>query len=266
MLLLMSDQLSVFHTNYLKDLLRLPGPSFEDGRDELRQLGGYSVRSLRELLAENFLGASITSSWNNDRCSIETFFGCATAGHSLSSQPYGWLHPLERQVTEGIAHFLNEGAARQRRGRTLSFLRALDPPAGRSWPNELTHSLVIAEEVASGDDLSDGRIDLLVSASDSEGKRVGAVIEAKLEAKLGGNPLATYEHQAKSFGLSVRNSSFLVIGTRTDATVRNQLARAPAWRFQSWRRLLLGLDRELPPEFDDDEFKRFRSTLFRRCL
>lgn len=242
-----------------------PTPFTSDDEDALRSVGIRAARSLAGLLDKEVLAAFPAPMWSVEQASLNAFFGCGTVDHSLSTLPHGWLQPLERQVTEGLAHFLNEGSGFQRRQRALAFLRALDPPVGREWPDQLRHVSVIAEQAASGDGSGDGRIDLLIAAEDADGRRVGAIVEAKFEYKLGRNPLSVYEVQARSVGLTQRNASFLVVGVRKDRSVREMLQRGSIWRFQSWRRLLLGLDREMSVDIDDDDFRRFRSTLFRRC-
>jgi hypothetical protein len=230
----------------------------------LRLVGMRAVRSLAELLSGNALEAFPMPDWNVDRSSLDAFFGCGTVDHSLSTLSHGWLQPIERQVTEGLAHFLNEGSRSQRHRRALAFLRALDPPRGRPWPEQIRKVSVIAEQLANGDKSGDARIDLIVVAEDAEGRTVGAVLEVKFEHKLGRNPLTAYETQARTVGLTTRNASFLVVGVRKDRGVRDVLGRNATWRFQSWRRVLLGLDHQMPADVDDDDFRRFRSTLFRR--
>lgn len=249
----------------LADLLPAEHWSSAD-EQALRQVGAKFARSLSQLLAHDALAVLLPPSWCEDESRLAAFFGTGKAGHSLSKPAHSWFRPTERQVTEGFAHFLNAGGVALRRRRAAAFLKALDAPNGRGWPDELAEVSVNAEQVALGDGSCDGRIDLLIAARDEAGRRVGAVIEAKLEHDLGRNPLPTYVAEAGSVGLTPRNASFLVVGMRKERSVRDMLSEDPIWRFQSWRRLLLRLDGLLTPEADDDEYRRFRSTLFHRCL
>jgi hypothetical protein len=105
-------------------------------------------------------------------------------------------------------------------------------------------------------------VDILIVAT-GEGRKVGAVIEAKFEHDLR-NPLKQYERTAAELGLDERNCRFLVLGLRNDLAMRRKLKREPPWQFMSWRRLFSDLEREMRSEYDDDEYRRFRRTLFDR--
>ncbi len=203
--------------------------------------------------------------WQTDREALAAFQGWHDESHCLAMLGHDWLWVLEWQATEGLAYYLAQPSRSVRLARCLAFLRSLEPPAGTQWPVTLNEAQVTAEKPARGRGrkVSAGRIDLLV-AGKSAGQDYGAVIEAKFGHDLSTNPLPAYHATAGRLGLHTGNCRFIVLAVAIDATIQARLRRNPAWSFQSWRRLLLNLERELPREFDDDDFRRFRRTLLDR--
>ena len=243
---------------------RLPVPAFD--ASDLLHFGSKASRSLDEFIRHGASEAVKLPQWAVDRASIEEYLGYDGDSHCLGTRSHEWLHPLERQATEGLAHFLKTQSDSLNRSRALALLHSLDRPASRPWPDRIRHVAVTAERQTEADEgAKRGRIDLLIVAEADDGARVGAVIEAKFEHKLGGNPLAAYEAEAKTHGLEARNASYLIVGVRKDASVRAVIDEGGIWRFQSWRRLLRNLERNMSLDIDDDDYRRFRSTLFKRC-
>lgn len=230
----------------------------------LRSYGANSAHAFRHLMAADACFGE-NADWQADREALAAFQGWHEDGHCLAVQGHEWLWILERQATEGLAFYLSAPDRSVRLARCLAFLRSIDPPAGSSWPDTLDQAQVITEKPARGrsGQVSAGRIDLLVTASQGA-NTFGAVVEAKFGHDLSSNPLPAYHATAGRLGLHAGNCRFVVLAVATDRTIQARLKRNPAWSFQSWRRLLLNLDQELPREADNEDFRRFRRTLLDR--
>lgn len=202
--------------------------------------------------------------WASDRDSVRRFAGVEADNHCLAARGHDWLWPLERQATEGFAHFLGTGPAAVRRGRALAFLRALDPPPGLCWPDRIDGASVLAEQIVQRGRGRGARVDLMIVARVGD-DRIGAVVEAKFDHDLSGNPLGAYVQEAARYGLDAGNCSYLVVGVRNDPKMRARLDRNRRWTFQSWRRLMIAHERELQAELDDEDYRRFRRTVVARA-
>lgn len=231
----------------------------------LSRYGARTTQAFRHLMKPVAREAMSLRGWDADREAIANFQGWHDGGHCLDVIGHDWIWILERQATEGLAYFLSPRSKDVRIARCLAFLRALEPPRGTSWPETLDEVQVVAEKPARGRGRksSAGRIDLLLSATVGE-QLYGAVVEAKFGHDLSGNPLPAYHATAARLGLNAANCRFVVLAIAIDRTIQGRLRRNPVWTFQSWRRLLRNLERELPRQFDDDSFKCFRRTLLDR--
>jgi hypothetical protein len=219
-------------------------------------LRGSSLRHLGSVLR--------AARWRQDIEQVRRFSGLEHENHCLHTRALEWLWPLERQATEGLAYFLQGSDLATKLRRVRAFLNALAPPAC-GWPHALESAVIYAEHPTKrGRAAGAGRMDILVVAT-GEGRKVGAVIEAKFEHDLR-NPLKQYERTAAELGLDERNCRFLVLGVRNDLPMRRKLQRERPWQFISWRRLLSDLEGQMRSEYDDDEYRRFRRTLFDRIL
>ena len=207
---------------------------------------------------------AISVDWAEEAKSLHAFHGVATDDHCLHASAHDWLSPLERQATEGLAHFLNPPSRKLKLARVAAFFRALPPPP-TGWPESIQTAVVLTEHRtrrrrAGG---SEGRIDLIVAAGD-ETRFKAAVIEAKFGHDLSSNPLGDYVRAAEAMKLPRDACAFLVLGVEKDPVVRERLKRNPLWRFVGWRRLLRALEAEMQPDLDDQDYRRFRRTLFAR--
>jgi hypothetical protein len=186
---------------------------------------------------------------------VDRFYGLSRIGHALYQQPYPWLCMTEVQATQGLAHFLREDADRIR-----SFLQAL-LPTDHAWA--ALEDVQAKAEVPAGA----GRIDLLITGR-ADGQIWGAVVEVKFGHALKANRLNDYaQHGAKlglRFGDPGPTGELIVLGRRAGKDVTSRLTRLRKWkwRFVDWATVLRRWERCLPVDANDEEFGRFRRTLW----
>lgn len=250
------------------NIVRLrPWARFEES--ELAYLAEFGERTRSALVAA--LRGPLTTYFpppngGEDSTAIKQFYGADSDYHCLSVPGHSWLRALERQATEGFAHFLNDRASGHSKERSLAFLHALEPPRC-GWPTTVDQIKVYAEHRNTRGSERGGasRVDLMIVA-EAEGRRSGAVIEAKFGHDLSANPLEAYVSGAKQLGLTSENCAFLVLAIEKDRSICARLAEARNrnWSFLSWRRFLLALERNTSPEIDDGDYRRFRRTIFAR--
>lgn len=190
---------------------------------------------------------------------VSVHFGLANAHHCLHVEPLEWLRLNETQATKGLKHFLAFDDE-----RIGCFLRALAPSI--VWPLDL-EDLSVAAEVRSGR----GRIDLLVQGR-ARHRAWGAVVEAKFEHGLGTNPLSVYKRHAVNLRMTVaadgsaeRTGALIVVGKRRCRQTRRKLSRNENWRFVHWHEVLRRFDAALTEPKVDEDFRRFRRTLWERA-
>lgn len=191
---------------------------------------------------------------------LRQFYGLPGISHAFHVEPVPWIRLTEVQATVGLAGFLRAGGS----ARAAAFLRALDPSV--NWPDSLSEVSVTPEMPVPG-----GRIDILVTAVHA-GRTWGAAVEAKVGHHLGDNPLADYATAARKRGLKLntppdesRTGSLVVLGRSMSRADEAVLAKNRRWIFVTWSTMLRRLERELSGLPDDDEFVRFRRTLWDRC-
>jgi hypothetical protein len=201
--------------------------------------------------------------WGRDAQSLADFHGVGDEHHCLNARVHDWLWPLERQATEGFAAFLDPPSRELKLERVAAFLRALPPPAC-GWPERIETASVFTEHRTGKRRRSNaGRVDLIVAAGGLSGF-AAAVIEAKFGHDVSTNPLGDYVRAAMRMGFHQGSCVFLIVGLDKDRIVRRRLKANPSWGFLGWRRLLRALETQMRPEIDDDDYRRFRRTLFAR--
>lgn len=190
---------------------------------------------------------------------ISDHFGLPSHQHCFNVEPWGWLRLSETQATRGLQHFLDTGGE-----RPATFLRALVPTI--AWPSNLEHVVVKAETRAGR-----GRIDLLISGR-AKGRTWGVVIEAKFEHSLQGNPLGDYKRYGAKLKMTLasdgpgeRTGALIVLGKRNCRQTRKKIARNAEWHFVHWREVLRRFDANLMESTIDEDFRRFRRTLWERA-
>lgn len=188
------------------------------------------------------------------------FFGSDHPGHAFNCEPHRWLKLSEVQCTGGLAGFLNEGGP----DRILAFLRALAPHV--VWPPHFDGARAEAEVRTRR-----GRIDLYLRGR--VGHQVwGAVIEAKLDHHSRDNPLADYRRFTLANGARLWPTAtaggviLVILGRALCTTTARRLASNRDWEFAAWQSVLRRFERRLAGLRDDDEFRRFRRTLWERVV
>ena len=226
--------------------------------------------TLRRVIDDASLSFEPASNWACARPALDRVFGIDLAHHFLHAAPLEWLRPLEPQVTKGFAHFLNADGHTTRTGRIRALLRALGSDPGDA-DCSLRKARVRPEAPANG-----RRIDLLIEWTDASGRRRGAVIEAKFEARVKPGRLSAYRTRLKCIERGYRSEVpsneqerllLFLVSPLHDAGIARALRRqwSQDWRWTSWHSLLLAYDRNLNPDHDDDAFRQFRRILWDRA-
>ena len=256
------------------DALTFDPPDRTAGHAALSRLARLMSDALRRVIDDQSLSFEPASNWDCARRALDRVFGIDLAHHFLHTAPLEWLRPLEPQITKGFAHFLNaDGHAdgdTTRTGRIRALLRALG-----SDPGDADCSLRKAR-VRPEARTNRKRIDLLIEWTDASGRRRGAVIEAKFEARVNSGTLPAYRIGLRRIEKNYRREVpsnrqerpllFLVSPVRDDRITRAlRRSRSQDWRWMSWRSLLLAYDRRLNPDHDDDAFRQFRRILWDRA-
>ena len=252
------------------DALRFDPPDRTAGHAALSRLATLLSDALTCVIADRRLPFEPAPSWDCARRALDRVFGIALAHHFLHTAPLEWLRPLEPQITNGFAHFLNADGHTTRTGRIRALLRALG-----SDPGDADCSLRKAR-VTPEARTNRKRIDLLIEWTDASGRRRGAVIEAKFEARINSGTLPAYRIGLRRIEKNYRREVpsnrqerpllFLVSPVRDDRITRAlRRSRSQDWRWMSWRSLLLAYDRSLNPDHDDDAFHQFRRILWDRA-
>ncbi len=198
--------------------------------------------------------------WAEARKALENHFALGKVSHCLSVLPHVWADFHEPQITFGFVHFLTIGMHQNE--RVLAFLRA----TGFS-ENDLQLSQVVRTGAIAEARTGDGeRIDILAFA-DTGRARYGVVVEAKFDAHLLEKQLRVYQKAAKDIyrlGSSKRRR-LVVVAPKFGRKIGPPLQKYPEWQFVTWERLLIRFEAWLPPEYDCEEFLRFRRTIWHRA-
>ena len=234
-------------------------PDWPPGRDALRGLSVLLSGAFARAVQGRVLRVRQLPDWRQGRQAMEGVFGFHLAHHFFHAAPLGWVSRVrltEPQVTKAIAHLLHSEDPVTRGGRVQALLGAL----GSRMEGVPGKAGVTAEALVAG---QQQRMDLLVEWRDGQGVDRAAVIEAKFDHLVTESQLKTYcDHVLKHY----RGAPLLFVVSpsyrKSDARV---LADNEDWCWKSWRSLLLAYDRFLDPQHDDEDFRRFRRTLWDRA-
>ena len=245
-------------------------PDWQPGRDALRDfsilLSGAFVCAVQSRL----LRVRQLPGWRQARQAMEGAFGFHRAHHFFHAAPLGWVgraRLTEPQVTKAIAYFLHSEDPITRGGRVRALLTAL----GSRTEDVAGNARATAEASVAG---KRQRIDLLVEWRDGRGFDRAAAIEAKFGHGVTTGQLPAYRGHLLRVERRYRGAEhdggpeppllFVVSSDYRKGDAR-ALAKNRDWRWKSWRSLLLAWDRFLDPQHDDEEFRRFRRTLWDRA-
>lgn len=237
----------------------LPVPSIEP----LIAFGHSAERKLKQAIDQRLLASQPQDTWADQATALRELFNHHDS-HSFGVAPHQWLTLLETQATAGLAHFLGDGTGHECRARVLALFAA----CGDRTLDGATIDRVgaIAEPR-----LRDGkRLDLFTYARGRDDIDHILVIEAKFGHEVGPAQLRSYEEALPAYaaehGLKLDTSRLrlLLVGSRLTPKRRTSLAQNTSWRFLTWRELVLGLDRHVGRDADDNEFRRFRRTIWER--
>lgn len=169
----------------------------------------------------------------------------------LNVPPIDWLTCTEPQITGGWAHHLLASNSALRCQAMFDALASLVP--GASQVNLEHVDAVLAE---------DGRVDLLVVATDVHDTIHAICIEAKFghfvtEGQLDRSANYVLDKYKPS------SPTCLIIGPALTPNIASMSANTEsevAWSFASWKRFLIAYENALPSHADGEAFRQFRST------
>lgn len=207
--------------------------------------------------------------WRESLAALDLLFGKLTSAHFLAMPPITWGVVLtEPQITQGWRHFLDPAVCSDQvaRHRCAAFLSALAKGSGRaSWvaPEDLLE-LKVDAEVHAQRIRKTRYIDLLLSWVSASGERKATAVEFKFGHHLSKHQLPDYQVSLQNMFKAEHLNMYVVL-----ATVRprdaHSLKRNPGWRFTTWHSLLRALGVLMPVEGDGDDFRQFRSTVWKRA-
>ena len=243
------------------DAFRFREPIWSKGRPALVFLGETLSNALAMAIRREAISFQEPPDWSGGWSAMCRVFGLDRQHHLFRADPIDWgVRFLERQFTEGFAHFLDVPERKTRIGRNRALLKALG--AAELGKDMLKVDVdVMPEEPPSGNkDTDRRRIDLLIEWKDSSGSRYAA-IEAKIGADATSCQLSAYRK-----GLQKRwpehRPLLVVVSPKITAKIRNALQDNEEWRWMAWRDLLIAHERALSGEYDDDAYRQFRRTLW----
>ncbi len=181
-----------------------------------------------------------------ERDSLSRYFGLSD-NHFLHRHALDWdIHLTEPQATRALAHCI---MARHREARIGALLAGLGIVAKAE---DLDDSVVVAEEK---------RVDLLILW---QGRQKAAIVEAKFGHKVTQGQLSKYgAYVRRAYKLSKPEKIVLLVDP--DEKVRFRGPQSRQWRILSWAALLMRMERALPAEADDDDFRLLRRMIWQRC-
>ena len=255
------------------DAFRFDPPRWTAGHGALDRLASRLSNALSRVIADRGLPFEPLPRWDRMRPALERVFGIGLPHHFLHATPVEWLEEVnltEPQITKGFAHVLNHADCTIRKGRIGALLRVLGSEPGE-YDGNLGKVRVTPEAPANR-----RRIDLLIEWTDASDHERGAIIEAKFEHHVTPGTLPRYRAHLERIESGYRGEVpadeqdrplLFIVSPRRDAKVARALRRQRkrAWRWMSWRSLLLAYDRVLHPDHDDDAFREFRRTLWSRA-
>lgn len=243
-------------------------PAWGRGQQALNLLAAGLSGALLYAIRERLLHVRHLPDWSKSRAAMTAAFGFDLRHHLFHADPVYWVRLTEPQATSAFVDFLNADDRAVREGRVRAFLRALGSDGGQ--PDAVLGEASAEAEADAG---QQKRIDMLLRWQDASNLRRGAIVEAKFGHQISVGQLPQYrvhllrgiERQYRKASESRERPLLFVVSSRRRRHDDKALARNRDWRWMSWRSLLLGYDRALAPEHDDDEFRRFRRTLWDRA-
>ena len=244
-------------------------PVWQPGQGALRRFSVLLSGAFGRAVQDRLLRVRQLPDWRQARQAMEEVFGFRHAHHFFHAAPLEWVTQIkltEPQVTKALAYFLHSEDPITREGRIRALLSALG-----SRTEELVRKAGITAEASVAGKRS---IDLLVEWQDSQGFDRAAVIEAKFGHDVTKGQLRTYRRHLRRVERRYRQVEYdggpepellFVVSPSYRKSDARALARNRYWRWKSWRSLLLAYDRFLDPQHDDEDFRRFRRTLWDRA-
>ena len=198
--------------------------------------------------------------WSEGLSAMERVFALERRSHLFRAEPSAaWAKFTEPQLTKGFAHFLNAPESDTRIRRVRALLKGL---GAAKLGNDMNDVKVTAEALTA----ENKRIDLLIEWTDSADKRYAVAIEAKLDHVVTRDQLSAYSDHLDNCKCKVAKERRLlaVVSPRLSDHTAGELRNNTEWRWAAWRSLLLAHERALSDAFDDEEYRRFRRTLWNR--
>ena len=223
----------------------------EDAALSLSDLGERLSGALLTAIRSGAFSAMADPAWCDGVWAIKHVLG--TPRVFLEVVPIAWGTKFtEPQFTSGLAHFLNASGRRVRIERVHAMLTALGvQPNGRLHDVEATAEARTEER---------RRVDLLIEWSDGKGQRHAAAVEAKIGHQITEGQLKAYRDHLCERKFDGRH--LVVVTPRRTEAIDDALRHNREWGWISWRGLLLAHERLLRADYDDEAYRRFRSTLW----
>lgn len=190
---------------------------------------------------------------------LVALFGLDNPNHCFRVAPHRWATFHEPQITRGFAHFLDIGSRRQRLARAIAFVKAAAVCAGED-PSDVdrfaaTSVRCVAEE---------NRTDILIELRHGD-QRIGASVEAKFGHRLTRGQLPKALSYAQDERRWTMERSVLIVVAPSDPSTTRMLRRNSRWRGTSWWSLLRSIEDLTDAETDDEDYRRFRRTVWHRA-
>lgn len=173
----------------------------------------------------------------------------------MNERAHLWARFTEPQITNGIAYFLNE---ENTLARCQAAFDACWFDTGSSSPKIQSVELVVAEL---------GKIDLLVIGVCDDETRVALCIEAKFGHSITEGQLAKYKGKIIDYH-NIKNPEamcLMIIAPKHRRDIAGSLQTGD-WRFMEWKKWLIHYDNALPYSSDNEDFRRFRKTIYQRTI
>jgi len=229
-------------------LAELGSLSEQQGKS-LRWFGRYQ-RSAMQTVVDDGVLRTACKDWPNYLDSLTVSFGLRSTPHFFHVEPYRWCHFLEPQITRGLAYHIQVHHRPTRCKRAHAFINALTDEFWETDASQIKEARAEAEA---------GRIDLSVVVTNMDGSELGGIIEAKFGHKVTSGQLPKYRRLSQKLADKLTR---VVVAPELTIAVAASMRRNREWQFLTWRTFLLRFDKYLAPDSDDEEFRRFRRTIW----
>ena len=242
-----------------------------DTQDHIRLVGkrGINIPAFDAAWVAQFNRSEVTRilNWADRRAfdrtrkyDIESLFQLKRSENdALNTAPLDWsVYLRETQVTDTIAHYLNQGSPDIRKARVRAFLRVFDKNFGQE-----ESALFVQSEYPVKVKKEQGRIDLLIGWGKSQKSlkyREGLVCEFKIDSVIGDGQLKKYEDATETS--LIDNPRYAFISRQYKTTDIQALNGAGKWHCRLWWKLLRDWEQGITAEQDSESFRLFRSTLW----